>query len=392
ARCLPPDVFRLLLSLWNCMKSRILLLLGFCFLGLVVACTVDGQPATAQSPASTPAAKEPPAQSVPAATSASNIVFMGVGDIMLGSTYPDESGLPPNDGADLLKEATPILTSADLAFGNLEGPMLEGGTTTKCGPKSTRCFAFRVPTRYGKHLKDAGIDVMSLANNHANDFGSQGMASSKKVLDELGIAHAGEIGDIAYMTVKGRKIAIIGFATNAVSYNVNDIEIARRVVADTTKKADLVIVSFHGGAEGTANLHVPDQVEIFLGETRGHLRKFARTVIDAGADLVIGHGPHVCRGMEVYKDRFIAYSLGNFATYGKFNLAEELGKTMILEVHIDPKDGAFRGGKIHPFKQIKPGGPLADSSKAIIPLMKQLSESDFGDTSVKISDDGTISF
>lgn len=376
------------------MKSRILLLFGFCFLGLVVACTVDGQPATAQSPASTPApaTKEPPAQPAPAATSASNIVFMGVGDIMLGSTYPDESGLPPNDGADLLKEATPILTSADLAFGNLEGPMLEGGTTTKCGPKSTRCFAFRVPTRYGKHLKDAGIDVMSLANNHANDFGSQGMASSKKVLDELGIAHAGEIGDIAYMTVKGRKIAIIGFATNAVSYNVNDIEIARRVVADTTKKADLVIVSFHGGAEGTANLHVPDQVEIFLGETRGHLRKFARTVIDAGADLVIGHGPHVCRGMEVYKDRFIAYSLGNFATYGKFNLAEELGKTMILEVHIDPKDGAFRGGKIHPFKQIKPGGPLADSSKAIIPIVKQLSESDFGDTSVKISDDGTISF
>lgn len=376
------------------MTSRILLLLGFCFLGLVVACTVDGQPATAQSPASTPApaTKEPPAQPVSAATSASNIVFMGVGDIMLGSTYPDESGLPPNDGADLLKEATPILTSADLAFGNLEGPMLEGGTTTKCGPKSTRCFAFRVPTRYGKHLKDAGIDVMSLANNHANDFGSQGMTSSKKVLDELGIAHAGEIGDIAYMTVKGRKIAIIGFATNAVSYNVNDIEIARRVVTEATKKADLVIVSFHGGAEGTANQHVPDQVEIFLGETRGNLRKFARTVVDAGADLVIGHGPHVCRGMEVYKDRFIAYSLGNFATYGKFNLAEELGKTMILEVHIDPKDGAFRGGKIHPFKQIKPGGPLADSSKAIIPIVKQLSESDFGDTSVKISDDGTISF
>ncbi|MBI4750393.1 MAG: CapA family protein [Acidobacteria bacterium] len=376
------------------MNSRILLSLGFCFLGLVVACTVEGQPTTAQSPASTPAPapKEPPVQPAPAATSASNIVFMGVGDIMLGSTYPDESGLPPNDGADLLKEATPILTTADLAFGNLEGPMLEGGTTTKCGPKSTRCFAFRVPTRYGKHLKDAGIDIMSLANNHANDFGSQGMASSKKVLDELGIAHAGEIGDIAYMTVKGRKIAIIGFATNAVSYNVNDIEIARRVVTDATKKADLVIVSFHGGAEGTANLHVPDQVEIFLGETRGHLRKFARTVIDAGADLVIGHGPHVCRGMEVYKDRLIAYSLGNFATYGKFNLAEELGKTMILEVHIDPKDGAFRGGKIHPFKQIKPGGPLADSTKAIIPIVKQLSESDFGDTSVKISDDGAISF
>lgn len=376
------------------MNSRILLSLGFCFFGLVVACTVEGQPTTAQSPASTPAPtpKEPPVQPAPAATSASNIVFMGVGDIMLGSTYPDESGLPPNDGADLLKEATPILTTADLAFGNLEGPMLEGGTTTKCGPKSTRCFAFRVPTRYGKHLKDAGIDIMSLANNHANDFGSQGMASSKKVLDELGIAHAGEIGDIAYMTVKGRKIAIIGFATNAVSYNVNDIEIARRVVTDATKKADLVIVSFHGGAEGTANQHVPDQVELFLGETRGHLRKFARTVIDAGADLVIGHGPHVCRGLEVYKDRLIAYSLGNFATYGKFNLAEELGKTMILEVHIDPKDGAFRGGKIHPFKQIKPGGPLADSTKAIIPIVKQLSESDFGDTSVKISDDGTISF
>lgn len=316
---------------------------------------------------------------------------MGVGDIMLGSSFPDESGLPPNDGAEMMKEAAPVLTRADVAFGNLEGPMLEGGSSGKCGPNSRNCYAFRVPTRYGKYLKDAGIDVMSLANNHASDFGTEGMISSKKVLDGLGIAHAAETGDIAWLTIKGRKVAVIGFATNPVSYNLNDIETARRVVAETNAKADIVVVSFHGGAEGTANLHVPDKMEIYLGETRGHLRKFTHAVVDAGADLVIGHGPHVCRGMEVYKNRLIAYSLGNFATYGKFNLTAELGVTMVLEAHLDPKDGAFRGGKIHPFKQIKPGGPQVDSSNAIIPLMQSLTQADFGANGVKIATDGTLS-
>src|ERR1041384_1544972 len=85
------------------------------------------------------------------------VTIAAVGDIMLGSTFPNESRMPQNDGADELKEVTPILSAADIAFGNLEGPMLEGGTSAKCPPRSTPCFAFRVPTPYGNNLKRLGF-------------------------------------------------------------------------------------------------------------------------------------------------------------------------------------------------------------------------------------------
>jgi Bacterial capsule synthesis protein PGA_cap len=319
-----------------------------------------------------------------------NISIAAVGDIMLGSTYPDAGSLPPEDGAALLKEVTPILSAADIAFGNLEGPMLEGGTTAKCGPRSTRCFSFRVPTRYGKHLKDAGFDILSLANNHASDFGAQGRESSKRILESLGIAHAGaDTTDTAYLNVKGRRIAVLAFATNNVSYNVNDVETARRAVAAAASRSDLVIVSFHGGAEGPTNQHVPNGPELFLGEARGDLRKFTHAVVDAGADVVIGHGPHVVRGLEIYRNRLIAYSLGNFATYGKFQLVGPTSLSLILELLIAP-DGTFLGGKIHPALQTKPGGPRLDSYRTVIPVMRRLSLDDFGANAPQISDDGTI--
>jgi poly-gamma-glutamate capsule biosynthesis protein CapA/YwtB (metallophosphatase superfamily) len=246
-----------------------------------------------------------------------------------------------------------------------------------------------VPTRYGRYLQEAGFDVMSLANNHAMDFGVEGRRSSMKVLDKLGIAHSGEMGDIAHLSVKGVKIALIAFSTYDTSYNLNDLETAKKEVARLSKRADLVVVSFHGGAEGARYQRVGEGTEIFLGENRGDLRKFARVVIDAGADLVLGHGPHVVRGMEVYKDRLIAYSLGNFATYGSFNLSGPLGLSLVLEAELG-SDGAFIRGRIHPVKQIKPGGPLLDPDAAIIPVIRALSEEDFGARAVVVTDDGEL--
>jgi len=150
-----------------------------------------------------------------------------------------------------------------------------------------------------------------------------------------------------------------------------------------------VVVSFHGGAEGARYQHVTQGPEMFYGEDRGDLRAFARAMIDAGADLVIGHGPHVMRGMEVYRGRLIAYSLGNFATYGSFNLSGPNGLAAILEVKL-ACDGAFLGGRLHPVKQIKPGGPLLDPEGAVLPLVRRLSEEDFGATAVLISDKGEL--
>lgn len=320
------------------------------------------------------------------------ITIAAVGDIMLGSPYPNESRMPPNDGADLLKPVTPILSAADIAFGNLEGPMIDSGASSKCSASSTNCFAFRVPTRYGKYLKEAGFDVMSVANNHAGDFGDAGRATTRKVLDDLGIKHAG--GDngqysTTYLNVKGKTVAFIGFAHNTIVPNVNDLDNARRLVTEAKKKADLVVVSFHGGAEGTGSQHVPARTEIYAGETRGNLPAFAHTVIDAGAALVLGHGPHVMRGIEIYKGHLINYSLGNFATYGWFKLAAETALTMILEVKIDA-DGKFVSGKIHAGRQEGRGGPLLDKSGESIRVVRALSEADFGANAPKIADDGTI--
>lgn len=330
------------------------------------------------------------------------ISIAAVGDIMLASPFPDDTRMPPKDGMGMLDAVKPILSVADIAFGNMEGPIVDSGTSAKCKPpeppkpgeepKPIRCYAFRMPTRYTKYLKDAGFDVMSVANNHALDFGTTGQLSTRKSLDANGIKHAG--GDrakfaTAYLDVKGRKVAFIGFAHNAVSPNVNDLVTAKRLVAEADKTADIVVVSFHGGAEGSAYQNVPKQTEIFFGEKRGNLPLFARTVIDAGADLVLGHGPHVLRGMEVYKDRLIAYSLGNFATYGWFSLRNETALTMILEAHLAP-DGKLIGGKIHSGKQEGRGIPVLDPSGDSIKKVRALSKADFAASAPVIADDGAI--
>jgi poly-gamma-glutamate capsule biosynthesis protein CapA/YwtB (metallophosphatase superfamily) len=343
------------------------------------------------------------AEAAPSPTPDPSIITMAaVGDIMLGSPFPNDTRMPPNDGADLLKDVTPILSAADIAFGNMEGPIVDGGVSGKCKPpkppepgkepEPIRCYAFRMPTRYGKHLKAAGFDVMSVANNHANDFGEQGRASTRRVLDELGIKHAGSGRakfSTAYLDVKGKKIAFVGFAHNPAQPNVNDLATARRLVAEADKRADIVVVSFHGGAEGAAFQNVPRKTELFLGEQRGNLPLFAHTVIDAGADLVLGHGPHILRGMEIYKDRLIAYSLGNFATYGWFSLRDATGLTAILETHLGA-DGRFLGGKIHAGRQEGRGGPKLDTTGEATKKVRALSQADFGSAAPNIADDGTI--
>ncbi len=369
------------------MKNRkeITILLTICFsIFIAVACHTK----TVESEENLNAAK---ASSTPEKQKNNEpLTIAAVGDIMIGSTSINDSFLPPNDGADMFSEVAPILKKADIAFGNLEGPLVDGGKTTKCPPNSRRCFAFRQPTRYGKLLKDAGFDVLSLANNHAGDFGDYGRDSTRRTLDALGIKHAGsDTGQFTttYLEAKGKTVAFIGFAHNSITPNVNDLANARRLVLEADKKADIVVVSFHGGAEGTDAQNVPQRTERYGSELRGNLPLFSRTVIDAGADLVLGHGPHVLRGMEIYKDRLIAYSMGNFATYGMFKLKMETALTAIFEVSIAP-DGRFISGKLYAGKQEGRGGPVMDKSNAAISKIRSLSIADFGENAPQISDDG----
>lgn len=307
-----------------------------------------------------------------------------VGDVMLGTTVP-EGKLPPDDGAHLLDAVLPLLKDAELTFANMEGPLCDTGTSSKCR-KGGNCFAFRTPTAYGKYLEAAGIDLASTANNHAGDFGEGCRRETEKTLEAHRITWSGPRGTVGRTTFKDKKLSLIAFHTSASCNDVNDVPTAKKLVeAEVQGGADLVIVSFHGGAEGTNQLHVKDGSERYLGENRGDLKAFTHAVIDAGADLVLGHGPHVLRAMELYKDRLIAYSLGNFATYGRFDLSGPLGFTVLLEVSL-AEDGRFLGGKLVSTKQEGKGVPALDETNRGAKLVRKLTLEDFPKTGVRIDE------
>ena len=311
------------------------------------------------------------------------------GDIMMGTTYPSIM-LPANDGRDLFRDAKDILTGADLTVGNLEGAICDGGRSTKgTGPNS---YAFRTPTSYGHLLKEAGFDFLSMANNHANDFGLEGIESTERVLEEQGILFSGIDGRIesAVIERKGLKIGLCAFGHNSYTLKHTDLNTVGRIVDDLVSRCDLVIVSFHGGAEGRTKSHLPQGSETFLGENRGSLRQLAHFCIDHGADVVYGHGPHVVRAIEVYKDRFIAYSLGNFCTPYNVSLTGISGYAPVVEININA-DGSFIDGKIHSFLQTRGIGPRKDAAGSVAREIRQLSNTDIPQSQATIDAQGNIS-
>ncbi len=319
------------------------------------------------------------------------ISIIGVGDMMLGTNYPSKSYLPPNDGNDLLADVRDILKNADVTFGNLEGTMFDGEGTPKTCKDMSKCYVFRTPASYVRHFTDAGFDVLSLANNHSGDFGPVGRKGTKEVLKAAGIEFAGLAGtdETAIFERSGCKFGFCAFAPNVGTCDIRDIPRAKQIVASLKKQCDIVIVSFHGGAEGADHQNVPKRGETYLGENRGDVHAFAHAVIDAGADVVFGHGPHVTRAIELYKGRIIAYSLGNFCTYGRFSLSGPAGIAPILKVYTD-KTGAFVKGEIIPTYQQKTHGPKIDPDKRVIAKIKELTAKDFPDTPLDISPDGKI--
>ncbi|MEM7081440.1 MAG: CapA family protein [Pseudomonadota bacterium] len=316
------------------------------------------------------------------------ITFAAVGDIMIGTDFPSNR-LPPEDGATSFSHVGTLLQGADVTFGNLEGVLQDGGEPFKVCQNPKLCYLFRSPARYAKHFFDAGFDVMSLANNHARDFGEDGRDSSMRALAEWGIHHSGRIGDVASFTSGDYTIAMIAFAPNPGSHDINDIEGAALAVRNLSSMHDLVMVSFHGGAEGVDAQHLTFDNETYYGEQRGNVVAFARRMVDEGADFVIGHGPHVLRAVEVYSDRFIAYSLGNFNTYYGISIAGIKGLAPILNVTLN-EHGEFLHGKIVSTRQARPGGPRLDESHAAARSIRALTESDFGDTRLQIDDEGNM--
>lgn len=307
-----------------------------------------------------------------------------VGDVMLGTDYPTAQ-LPAREGRGLLDAAAPYLHEADLALGNLEGTVGTGGTSAKMG--CGRCFVFRTPPQIAPRLKEAGFTGWSMANNHAHDFGDAGFAQTQRVLDDLGLIHTGKSGEgFARTLTQGRHACVLAFAPNQGMNDLRDIPAAVTQVRKARAECDLVVVAFHGGAEGSDQSHTPMGAQSYLGENRGDVRAFAHATVDAGADLVFGQGPHVARGMETYRGHLIAYSLGNFMTYGGISIAGNLGWAPLLTVELDAH-GRLISGKVVSFVQSRLAPVRLDSEHRAARLIAQRSSEDFG-PSLHFEDDG----
>lgn len=339
-----------------------------------------------QQSSSSPSVSDSTSQAANKARIADTITIAMNGDMMLGSIKPNRM-LPDNDGKDLLRDCYEITRNADVACGNLEGVLADEGNTRKApGPLS---FSFMMPTKYVNLLVDAGYDFMGIANNHIYDFWDAGTQSTIKTLREAGIGVAGTKDcETSIKEINGVKYGFCAFGHEDYSLKTQDTATVKRIVSALRPQCDILIVCFHGGAEGTGCRHVPYGKEFFHGMDRGDVRQFAHMAIDYGADIVYGHGPHVPRGVELYNDHLIAYSLGNFCTLG-MSTAGQTGYAPLLVARIDG-NGKFIDGKIHSFIQGHRTGPRRDANNLVPKDIRSLTLEDFKDNKLDIADDGTI--
>jgi poly-gamma-glutamate capsule biosynthesis protein CapA/YwtB (metallophosphatase superfamily) len=335
----------------------------------------------------------------PATAQGRSYKILGVGDVMMGSDYPQPimdsrvaSGADPAAmvGAPLAK----LLKEADVTFGNFEGTLHTLNSGAKHCRNPTQCYVFRSPPFHAEVLRRVGFNLMATANNHAGDFGDPGRIETYRNLTRAGIVVAGPDKDGMRTAVlrlnDGTRVGLAAFGHNPGIPSLTDLARAQSIVRALKGQSDIVIVSFHGGAEGGAVLHVPKKTEIFLNENRGDVWRFAHAVVDAGAHIVFGHGPHVPRAVEVYKGAFIAYSLGNFWTYGRFNLRGTAGIAPVAEVNID-KLGKIESVRLHSVRQDHPGGPRMDPENGAAKLVAELTGQDFPEARVQFLPDGRIS-
>jgi poly-gamma-glutamate capsule biosynthesis protein CapA/YwtB (metallophosphatase superfamily) len=312
------------------------------------------------------------------------VSFAAVGDTMLGNS-PE---LPADPGSYL--DHVKGQLGGDVVFGNLEGTLTDVDDSPKCGgAPSGDCYAFRTPPSYARYLAAAGFTVMNDANNHSYDFGQEGLEQTIAALHKAGIAQDGLPGEITVVNAGGEKVAILGFAPYATTASLLDLPAARALIRRAGRRAQVVVVAIHAGAEGTDAQHVTGEEETYLGEDRGNPEAFAKMAVRAGADLVLGSGPHVLRAMEIYRGRLIAYSLGNFSGFHNFDTEGVLGTSAVLHVTLDP-DGAFHSGRIASVRLVEAGQPILDPGGEGARIIADLSREDLGGAAVRIGGKGRI--
>lgn len=255
---------------------------------LTALCLLLGIVALAEGPQPTPPALE----KLPA-----RVRISAVGDCTLGGEV--KSGIDgrfdrcaDDNGLDyFLSNVRDIFTADDITLANLEGPL------TDAGRRARKTYVMRGRPEYAYILSGASVDVVNLANNHTRDFGEEGYADTLAALEAAGVRASG--GDIAcFMDVNGVRVGFVGYERwhHTAQDAIRGVEAAR-------PQCDILIASVHWGKEYR---YKPEKSQ----------QKLGRALIDAGADLVIGHHPHVVQGVERYRDRYIVYSLGNFCFGG----------------------------------------------------------------------------
>ena len=314
------------------------------------------------------------------------VSLKAVGDIIPGTNFPDYR-LPENPNY-LFNSVKMFMGEVDILFGNFESTLTDSPYVAKDVSRGMTS-AFRTPPTFAPILQTAGFDILSVANNHSFDFGDAGFADTIAYIEQAGMRAVGRKGEIVTLEANGYEIAFIGFSYWDDHNNMNDLTAAAELVRTAQTQADMVVVSVHGGAEGTDALRVRDQTEYFFSENRGNLVRFSRTMVDAGADLILGHGPHVPRAVELYQDKLIAYSLGNFLGYRTLSTVGPLGQSLILQVELNDT-GDFLGGRIIPVALDDNGVPYIDNFFESVTLIRQLTANDFPNTGLTIDQMGYL--
>jgi poly-gamma-glutamate capsule biosynthesis protein CapA/YwtB (metallophosphatase superfamily) len=310
------------------------------------------------------------------------VTISAVGDVMLGVTP-----VLPSDHTNYFSAVRPALTDgAQIVFGNLEGTLTTAGTS-KCGTASNDCYAFRAPPSYVSTLKSGGFTILNDANNHFGDFGPAGEASTLRALRTAHLAQSGLPNEITIVPVGKLRVAFVAFAPYSDVNDLLDTAQAQALIGLARKRADLVVVYMHVGAEGANAEHVSDTTEYYLGEDRGNPVAFSHMAIDAGADLVIASGPHVLRGLQLYRGHLIAYSLGNFAGFHNFALGGSLSTSCILRTTLSAA-GKLVSARVVPVQLVGAGQPVLGGQA--VALLAKLSAADFGTTAARISRSGVI--
>jgi poly-gamma-glutamate capsule biosynthesis protein CapA/YwtB (metallophosphatase superfamily) len=257
-------------------------------------------------------------------------------------------------------------------------------------PDEPGCFAFQAPPQSAALLRGAGFDDLNVANNHAFDYGASGQQQTLRALAHYKLHWSGRPSQITVLRAQGVRVAILGFAPYPWAQSLTDVPGAHALVRRASARADLVVAVLHAGAEGTDHQHVPNGTEYYLGENRGNERRFAHALVAAGASLVVASGPHVLRGLQLFHETLIAYSLGNFATSGHaLSTDGVLGESAVLLVTFGA-DGGLVSGRLLPVQMVGGEPRRIFGASDVVRRVNALSRSDFGETAVLVGSNNVL--